>query len=144
MKTTSLFKLLSLLPILAIATGCATATRGSTDTLVINSTPSGADVKIFRTNAGFTAKEIKDNTVADPKNPGAGPILGTTPGSFKLARKGEYRVELSKQGYKTVEAEVGNRTAGAGTAGMVGNVLVGGLVGVIHRLFYGPMFWLSL
>jgi len=131
MKIASIAKLLVLLPMLAIATGCATVTRGSTDTLVVNSTPSGADVKIYRTNAGFTAKEIKDNTIADPKNPGAGPIIGTTPGSFKLARKGEYRVELSKQGYKTVEADVGNRVAGAGTAGMAGNLLVGGLVGVI-------------
>lgn len=131
MKSLSIAKLILLLPMLAIATGCATVTRGSSDTLVINSTPSGADVKIYRTNAGFTAKEIKDNTIADPKNPGAGPILGTTPGSFKLARKGEYRVELSKQGYKTVEASVSNRVSGAGTAGMAGNVLAGGIIGII-------------
>jgi hypothetical protein len=131
MKFNSILKSLSIIPLLAIATGCATVTRGSTDTLVVNSTPSGADVKIYRTNAGFNAKEISDNTIADPKNPGAGPILGSTPGSFKLARKGEYRVEISKSGYKTVETDIGNRVAGAGSAGMAGNVIAGGIVGII-------------
>lgn len=131
MNTPKVLKLILALPILALATGCASITRGSNDSLVVNSTPSQADIKVYRTNAGFNAKEIKNNTVEDPTNPGAGPLIGKTPGSFKLARKGEYRVVISKEGYKTAEVEVGNRLSGAGGAGMAGNALIGGVVGVI-------------
>jgi len=131
MKLTKAIQLSALLPILAIATGCASITRGSNDALEVNSTPNGADIKVYRTNAGFNAKEIKENTVEDPKNPGAGPLIGKTPMSFKLARKGNYRVVISKEGYKTTEVEIGNRFSGAGGAGLAGNAIAGGVIGII-------------
>lgn len=126
-----IIKILVLLPLLALATGCASITRGSNDSLEVNSTPAQADIKVYRTNAGFTAKEIKNNTVADPENPGAGPLIGKTPTSFKLARKGEYKVVISREGYKTTEVEIGNRLGGAGKASLAGNALAGGLIGIL-------------
>ncbi|MEM7359014.1 MAG: PEGA domain-containing protein [Pseudomonadota bacterium] len=131
LNTPNYFKIILVLPLLALATGCASITRGSNDALEVNSTPSQADVKVYRTNAGFNAKELKNNTVEDPTNPGMSPLIGKTPASFKLARKGEYRVVISKEGYKTAEVEVGNRLSGAGGAGMAGNAIFGGLVGVV-------------
>jgi len=139
MKFTQTLKLFAAITLLIIATGCASVTRGTMDTLEVNSTPDQADIKIYRTNAGLTSKEIKKNTIADPDNPGGGPILGTTPGSFELARKGEYRVVISKEGYKTTEVEIGNRISGAGGAGMAGNLLIGGVVGAVIDSSSGAM-----
>jgi hypothetical protein len=126
-----LCKLILIAPLLVAATGCASIARGTLDTLEVSSVPDQADIKIYRTNAGLTAKEIKENTVENLDNPGGGPIVGKTPASFELARKGEYRVLISKEGYKTTEVEVGNRYSGAGRAGMAGNILAGGIVGII-------------
>jgi len=114
MKNSSLLRVITLLPFLAIIAGCATVIRGTTDTLVINSTPSGANVSIHRINS---KKE---------------PIIGSTPGSFKLARKGEYRVEVSKQDYKTVEAIIGNKYVGLASYGILGRAIAsGGIFGVL-------------
>ena len=114
MKTPSVLRVISLLPVLAITTGCATVIRGTIDTLVINSEPSGANVTIHRINSN---KE---------------PITGNTPGSFKLARKGEYRVELRKQDYKTVEAMIANKYVGLASYGILGRAIAsGGIFGVL-------------
>lgn len=121
---------LAVLFCLVVMTGCASITRGTSDALVVTSEPDQATVKIYRTNGGFNRKEIKNNQVEDENNPSAGPVLGATPASFKLSRKGEYKVEISKEGYKTVQVNVGNRISGAGGAGMAGNILIGGLIGV--------------
>lgn len=96
--------------ILAVATlilsGCATVTRGTKDTLVIESDPAGADVRL---STGQTGK---------------------TPTSFKLSRKEAVVVTISREGYETVMVTVNSQIVGAGAAGMAGNVLVGGIVGV--------------
>lgn len=114
MTTTSLYKVICVLALFTITSGCATVTRGTKDTLVINSTPSGADIKIYRINSNKS------------------PITGNTPGTFKLARKGEYRVELVKPGYKTVEAIISNKLVGIASAGIAGRAIAsGGLAGVI-------------
>lgn len=129
MKINTSIKLLVSTLVLLLASGCASITRGTSDALVVNSTPSQAEVKIYRTNGSFTEKEIKNNKVEDSENPSAGPIIGKTPASFKLARKGEYKVTISKNGYETAEVIVTNKISGAGGAGMAGNVLFGGFIG---------------
>ena len=126
----SSIRILAILSLLLI-TGCATVTRGSMDTLEVTSQPADAHVKVYRTNAGFTEKEIKNNEVADEDNPGAGPLLGKTPATFRLARRGEYRVLIEKEGYESVEVEVGHKLSGAGGAGMAGNAIAGGIIGVV-------------
>lgn len=112
MRVTAL--LVCLAPIL-LTTGCATITRGTTDTLVIESEPSGADVRLSN---GMTGK---------------------TPTSFKLPRKDALTVKIEKAGYEPLEVNVTPQVSGAGGAGMAGNVLVGGLIGVAVDAGSGAM-----
>lgn len=86
--------------------GCATITRGKNDVLVVNSTPGGAQVK------------MSDGQTCD-----------NTPCSFKVPRKSELNVLVTKEGCKHQQIRVTNKVAGDGGAAMAGNVLVGGLMG---------------
>ncbi len=98
---------IAIIPIFVTLAGCATVTRGSTESLVIESEPSGARAEV--------------------SPPG---LRCTTPCSVELKRKRNYVVELRKDGYDTTRVQVGSVTAAAGRAGMAGNVLVGGIIGM--------------
>lgn len=86
-------------------TGCATVTRGTSEQLMVQSTPSGASVRL---SSGFT---------------------GVTPVTFTVPRKGDIVVTLTKEGYETHEVTLKSGVAGKGMAGFAGNVLIGGLIG---------------
>lgn len=93
--------------VLAVSvSGCATITRGTNDVLVVNSTPSAAQVK------------LSDGQSCDG-----------TPCSFKLPRKSELNVVVSKENCRPQQVRVTNKVSGSGGAAMAGNVLVGGLIG---------------
>ena len=87
-------------------TGCATVTRGTNDTLVIETDPPGADVKL------------------------SNGMVGKTPATFKLPRKESLVVDLHKVGFEAVKVNVQPQISGAGGAGLAGNVLFGGIIGV--------------
>ncbi len=87
--------------------GCATITRGSDDVLVINSTPQGAQVQLSN-----------------------GMSCTSTPCSFKLPRRSDIGVTVSKQGCRSVVTNVTHKTADGGAAAIAGNVLVGGIIGL--------------
>ena len=123
---------------LLFAGGCASITRGTMDSLVVESDPSGAEVEVHRADRDFTEKEVKQNTVSD-----AGAIVGMTPSSFRLKREGTYRVVVSKAGFETVESAVSHSVAGGGAAGMAGNVLLGGAIGMVVDSNTGAMLNLS-
>lgn len=53
-----------------------------------------------------------------------------TPCTLKIRRKYPFAVEICKQGFHTVNTTVQSGISGGGAAGMAGNVLVGGLIGV--------------
>lgn len=89
------------------ATACATITRGSSQAWTVETDPGGASV---RTTHGFACD--------------------ATPCTFKMPRKSEFDVTITKPGYKPLTTHVTHDTAGSGAAGMAGNVLVGGLIGV--------------
>lgn len=55
---------------------------------------------------------------------------GKTPTSFKLSRKDTVVVTIAREGYETAVVTVNSQVVGAGAAGMAGNVLVGGIIGV--------------
>ena len=99
------------LAILGIAatslSACATVTRGTTDAWVVETDPAGARVE---TSNGHLCKE--------------------TPCAIKMPRKSEFTATVVKEGYETVTVTVTHKTAGAGAAGMAGNVLVGGIIGI--------------
>lgn len=86
---------------------CATVTRGSTDAWVVNTEPSGARVET--TNGLFCA---------------------ATPCAIKMKRKSEFTATATKAGYKPATVQVTHKTAGAGAAGVAGNVLLGGVIGL--------------
>lgn len=88
------------------STGCATITRGTTDVLTVNTSPPGANVQI---SSGHSC---------------------TSPCTVELKRKRDYHVKITKDGYEPVETDVLSQISGAGAAGMAGNVLIGGLIGV--------------
>ncbi|MDB5650335.1 MAG: translation initiation factor 2 [Hyphomicrobiales bacterium] len=87
--------------------GCATITRGTTDQITINSEPAGA---LATTSSGLTCP--------------------STPCTLEVSRKSEFVVSYSKEGYLPQQVPVGTKMAGAGAAGLAGNVLFGGIIGV--------------
>ena len=96
----------ALIGILGLLTsGCATITRGTTEVLVVETTPAGADVELSN---GMRCK---------------------TPCSLEMKRKSNVVVDISKEGYESVRVNVLSQISGAGAAGMAGNVILGGVIG---------------
>jgi hypothetical protein len=89
----------------ALFSGCATVTRGTTEQITVQSEPSGAAVRLSN---GFT---------------------GITPATFTVPRKGDLMVTVTKEGYETADVALPSQLAGAGTAGFLGNALIGGIIG---------------
>lgn len=87
-------------------TGCATITRGSDDVLVVNSAPGAAQV------------QLSD-----------GQTCANTPCTFKLPRKSELNVLISKEGCRSQQVRVTNEIASGGGAAMAGNIIFGGIIG---------------
>jgi len=107
---------LLLLTLSLFTSGCATITRGSKDVLVVESTPSGADVSLSSGQAG------------------------KTPASFKLPREDALVVTISKPGYETVAVNVTPHISGSGGLAMAGNAVIGGgLIGAAVDAGTGAM-----
>jgi hypothetical protein len=96
-----------------VLSGCATITRGTTDDLLIQSEPEGASVEL---SSGQTCR---------------------TPCSLELKRKNDYTLYIRKEGFQDADVKVDSKVAGAGAAGMAGNVLIGGLIGAGVDAFSG-------
>ena len=88
-------------------TACASVTRGVHEKWTIESSPPGA--KVVTTN-GFSCD--------------------ATPCSFKIERKAKFDVTVTKDGYKTWTGHVDHQLSGQGGAALVGNAVLGGLIGV--------------
>jgi hypothetical protein len=95
---------------------CATVTRGVHQTWSVDTMPSGAAIK---TSNGFACDQ--------------------TPCTFRMERKTEFDVTISKAGYKTWTGHVTHSIAGGGAAGMAGNVIVGGIIGAGVDVSSGAM-----
>lgn len=100
--------------------GCATITRGTSDTWTVNTTPSGAAV---HTSNFFSCDQ--------------------TPCTFKMARKAEFEVTITKAGYKTWTGRVSHHVANSGGGVMAGNVILGGVIGAVGDAASGAMYDLS-
>lgn len=98
---------MSALAVAGSLTACATVTRGTSEAWTVETDPGGAAV---RTSVGFACD--------------------ATPCTFKIPRKGAFDVTITKPGYKTVNTRVETQIAGAGAAGLAGNVLAGGVIGI--------------
>lgn len=85
---------------------CATITRGTSQKLYVNSEPSGADVEMSN---GLRCR---------------------TPCKLKVPRKSDFTVHVTKEGYQPADVRVQGKLKGGGAAGgVVGNALLGGLIG---------------
>ncbi len=88
--------------------GCATVTRGSNTKFTVQTTPPAASVKI---STGFSCL--------------------ATPCTMILPRKHAFDATISKAGFKSQTVHVVSRVAGGGVAaGIGGNALVGGVIGL--------------
>ncbi|WP_375284958.1 hypothetical protein [Marinicauda pacifica] len=56
-----------------------------------------------------------------------------------MPRRSEFVATVERDGYETVQVNVTHQVSGAGGAGMAGNVLVGGLIGVAVDAGTGAM-----
>ena len=92
---------------LMFTANCASITRGTNDVLEIKTDPAGAEVQ---TSNGYSC--------------------GSTPCAIKMPRRSELVVDITKPGCRPMEVNVTHKTAGSGAAGVAGNVLVGGIIGV--------------
>ena len=99
-------RLMCVLMLAALSGGCATVTRGTDNTIGFDSRPSQAEV---RTSNGLGC---------------------VTPCSLVVKRNEEFIATFSKPGYRSQQVEVKTQLAGAGAAGLAGNVLIGGIVGI--------------
>jgi hypothetical protein len=88
--------------------GCATIVRGTTEEVAIQSEPPGAQAK---TSNGFGCLE--------------------TPCVITVPRKDPFILTVAKAGYRPEQITVGTAVQGGGTAGLAGNVLAGGIIGVV-------------
>ncbi len=102
-----------------LLSGCATVTRGTTDVLVIETEPPGAEATLSN---GLRCR---------------------TPCALTLRRNETVVVDIVREGYEPVRATVKPRIAGAGAAGMAGNVILGGLIGAAIDAGSGAMYDLA-
>lgn len=86
---------------------CASVTRGTTAQVQINSNPPEAQA---RTSMGHTC---------------------ITPCTLQFSRRDEFTVLFAKPGFHSTEIAVRTQVAGSGAAGFAGNIILGGVVGMV-------------
>jgi hypothetical protein len=102
-------RIVGVLAFCAIVGGCASVTRGTTETISISSTPSGAEAEI----SGLEA-----------------PMICTTPCAVVAKRNADISVSVRKEGYEPQVIQLTKEIPAAGAAGFAGNVIAGGLIGM--------------
>ncbi|MGJ4886683.1 PEGA domain-containing protein [Bradyrhizobium sp. HKCCYLRH3099] len=102
-------RVVALVALCAALGGCASVTRGTTETISVASTPSGAEATV----SGLEA-----------------PMTCTTPCSFVAKRNADISVTVEKPGYETQIIPLTKDIPAAGAAGFAGNIIAGGLIGM--------------
>lgn len=85
---------------------CATVVRGTKEPMTFTSEPSGAEVT---TTAGYAC---------------------VTPCTVEIPRNKDFVATYKKVGYEPTTIDVTTSISGAGATGLVGNAIVGGIIGV--------------
>lgn len=100
---------MKIIPIVSLLmlSGCATITRGTEELVGFESSPSGATV---RTSIGLGCP--------------------STPCSINVSRKTPFSATFSKAGFEEKTVDITTEMSGGGTAGLAGNILFGGVIGV--------------
>jgi hypothetical protein len=103
--------------LVASTAACATVTRGTKQDFKVVSEPPGATVTTTYAGLGCPA----------------------TPCTFKAPRKHGFEVTVTKTGYKPSVTHIDTKIAGGGTAGLAGNALIGGIIGIAVDANNGSM-----
>jgi hypothetical protein len=129
-------RLFYLIAVCCAVMGCATVIRGTESTVQFESTPSGAQVstQIIDICSISECAPIQQ----DPGQPEIPriirpPVHGpgcTTPCSIRVSRKDSLVATFTKDGYAPQTVNIPVRLAGEGAAGVAGNVLIGGVIGL--------------
>jgi len=96
------------LALAAMASGCATVTRGTHEAWSVNTVPSNASVRTSN-----------------------GRACDATPCTFQMDHRAEFDVTITKAGYREWHGHVTHQLSTAGGAALVGNGLIGGVPGVV-------------
>lgn len=104
-----------LIGVVLLMVGCASIIHGTHQTVAISSAPPGA-------------------TIADN-----GQLVGTTPATLELKRKNEHTIRITLDGYRPEEVHLTRQLSGW----YIGNVLFGGLIGLVVDGVNGAMFNLT-
>ncbi len=99
-------KIASAAAVAALVSGCATITRGTRQDYTFLSTPAGATVN---TTTGVEC---------------------VTPCAVKLKRKHGFTATFTMAGYEPQSAVVTSDISGGGAAGLAGNLIAGGIIGM--------------
>jgi hypothetical protein len=102
-------RIVGVVALCAVAGGCASVTRGTTENLSIVSTPPGAEATI-------TGLDV--------------PTACVTPCAVVVKRNADISVAFQKEGYESQVVQLTKEIPATGAAGFAGNVLIGGLVGM--------------
>jgi hypothetical protein len=88
-------------------TGCASVTRGTTEDVVVKSLPEDATI---RTSLGQSCP--------------------MSPCTVQVSRKSKFMAFAEKPGYKPGQMFIDTKMGGGGAAGLAGNILIGGIIGI--------------
>lgn len=102
-------RILGVAALCAVLGGCASVSRGTSETISVATTPSGAEATV---------------TGLDQ------PFVCTTPCAFTTARSADLTVALTKQGYEPQVIPLTKEITTTGGAGFAGNLLLGGVIGM--------------
>ena len=104
--------------LIAVAlSGCGSITRGTTEKIVFLSEPAGAAM-------------TTDTKYACP----------ATPCSLDVERSDAFDATFAKPGYRSQTVSVRTKVVGSGAAGMAGNLLAGGIVGIGVDAYTGAAY----
>lgn len=117
-------------------TNCASVTRGTTETVSFDSDPPGAEMRSTIVNPCAESDACTEGTGGAV---GRGPVVDrsikagpacTTPCVAPVPRNQNLIVTFSKAGYEPRTERLAGTVRPGGAAGVVGNAIAGGLVGV--------------
>jgi hypothetical protein len=102
-------RMLGMLAACAMLGGCASVARGTTETISIASTPSGAEAVV----SGLET-----------------PTTCLTPCAVVAKRNADISISFQKDGYEPQIVQLSKDIPATGAAGFAGNILLGGLIGM--------------
>lgn len=131
-------KLVAALGVALMFCGCASVTRGTTEPVQFDSEPTGAEMRSivdYPCGGPCPTRDQSDqngapydDTIRTPTVPGVACI---TPCTVQVPRNQKLIVTFTKPGYQPQTVKLGSAVSAAGGAGVAGNLIVGGVTGLV-------------